>query len=377
MPKVTRRHALKAGAAAVAAAQAPFQSLAKDNKSKTIPFLDRQPMNPNRPMVEWEKLNQWITPEKDFYVVSHYNTPEVDAKNWKLRINGLVKKPLTLTLDDLKKRPKIELHAVTECGGNGASINFMGANANNRWVGTPLKPILEEAGLKPDGIEIVFYGADRKKETIRKKEYQQAYGRSLALKDAFREDVFLAYELNGGALPIKHGFPVRLVVPGWYSVSWVKWLERIEVLDRRYVGRFMGRDYVTIRGEKVGDEILYKETSVSRMNVKSMVGRVERLDNGAIRVNGAAWSDGAEITKVEVKIDDGPWRPASIERTKHKYSWNFWNFDWTDASPGRHTIVSRATDANGRVQPAKDAPEIDLKETYWEANQQKPRVVEI
>ena len=334
-------------------------------------------MNPNRPMVEWEKLGQWITPEKDFYVVSHYNTPEVDAKDWKLRINGLVNKPLTLTLDDLKKRPKTELNATIECGGNGAPINFMGAVANNHWGGTPLKPILEEAGLKPEGIEIVFYGADRKKEKVRKKEYQQAFGRSLALKDAFRNDVFLAYELNGGPLPTKHGFPVRLIVPGWYGVSWVKWLERIEVMDRRYVGRFMGRDYVTLRGEKFGDEILYKETSVSRMNVKSMVGRVQRLHSGSIRVNGAARSDGAEITKVEVKIDDGPWRAASIEKSKHKYSWNFWSFDWTNAKPGRHTIVSRATDANSRVQPAKDDLVIKLKETYWEANQQKPRVVEI
>jgi DMSO/TMAO reductase YedYZ molybdopterin-dependent catalytic subunit len=171
---------------------------------------------------------------------------------------------------------------------------------------------------------------------------------------------------------------VRLVAPGWYGVAWVKWLTRIELHDRAYLGRFMGRDYVTIRGEKSGDKTIWRETSVGRMNLKSIPARVSRMANGTLRVYGAAWSDGTPIQKVELRIDNGEWAPAQLSRDHTEpHCWRFWSYEWKNAPAGEHTLSSRATDARGRVQPAPDDPWITLKKTYWEANQQAVRKIRI
>lgn len=256
---------------------------------------------------------------------------------------------------------------------------FMGAVANQTWTGTPLLPILQEAGLLEEGIEVVFWGADTKEEEIRKKKFKVHFGRSLSREDALREDLTLAYELDGKPLPFNHGFPVRLVVPGWYGIAWVKWLTRIEVMDRRFMGRFMGRDYVTIRGEERDGEVVYKETSVTRMNLKSMTAKVLRKSDGRVLIQGAAWSDGTPLRSVEIRIDDGPWVPAQIlpQKEKNPFAWSFWQFEWKEAQPGEHRIVSRAIDAKGNIQPTPEDPSIALKETYWEANQQVERKIQI
>lgn len=256
----------------------------------------------------------------------------------------------------------------------------MGAIGNARWTGTPLGPLLKECGLKPGGREVVFWGADEGKEKIRDAEYPQNFARSLSLGAAQSDDVILAYAMNGEPLTSGHGFPLRLVVPGWYGIAWVKWLARIEVRDRRFMNRFMARDYVTIRGEQKDGKTVWRETSVGPMNVKSLVARVVRHKNGTLGVSGAAWSNGGRIERVELKIDDGPWTQVELNRDKSKtapFAWTFWSYDWNGAAPGEHRLVSRATDSKGRVQPAADDPQIALKKTYWEANEQVVRRVKV
>ena len=228
------------------------------------------------------------------------------------------------------------------------------------------------------GIEVVFFGADEKVEKIREKDYPQNFARSLHINDARRDDILVCYEMNGEPLMKEHGFPLRLIVPGWFGISWVKWLNRIEVLDRRYMSKFMAQEYVTLRGEQRGERTIWRMTSVGPLDIKSLIARAVRLKNGAVRLTGAAWGDGTPIKTVEVKIDDGPWRPAAIDRSRReKYTWRFFNSEWKNPQPGEHQLVSRAIDEEGRTQPEAEAPEIKLKKTYWEVNQQWPRRVRI
>ncbi|HEY2587037.1 MAG TPA: molybdopterin-dependent oxidoreductase, partial [Tepidisphaeraceae bacterium] len=169
----------------------------------------------------------------------------------------------------------------------------------------------------------------------------------------------------------------RLIVPGWYGIAWVKWLTRIELRDRRLMNRFMARDYVTIRGEQHGNQIEWKETSVGPLNVKSLVARVVRRPDNSLQITGAAWAQNP-IKSVELKIDDGRWLPVQLDQRDHApHAWTFWSYDWPNPPPGEHTLVSRATDEQGHVQPAADDDAIRLKKTYWEANQQYPRRIKV
>ncbi len=329
-------------------------------------------------MIQWAQLSDWVTPLEDFFAVSHYGTAKVDADKWRLEISGLVHKPKSFSLADIKSRRSREITATLECSGNGAAANFMGAVGNAGWRGIPLHSLLRECGIKPGGIEVVFYGADEKTEKIKDHDYPQHFARSLSVDDAFQEKILLAYEMDGKPLAPEHGFPLRLIVPGWYGIAWVKWLSRIEVLDRRFMGRFMARDYVTIRGEDEGGVINWRETSVTRLNVKSIVARVVRRPNGTVSILAAAWTDGTPLQTVELKIDNGPWIAMNLQRTHQaKHAWSFWNYDWKNPAPGEHTLVSRATDANGTRQPSADDPAIQLKKTYYEANEQYPRKIKL
>lgn len=376
------RRAMLKGSVATAAlfcAQFPFAALAlEDHEPGTVlPFPEQTP-TPARPMVQWAQLSDWITPLEEFFAVSHYGPAKVDADKWRLEISGLVQKPKSFSLADIKSRRSREIIATLECSGNGASANFMGAVGNARWRGIPLHSLLRECGIKPGGIEVVFYGADEKTEKIKDHDYPQHFARSLSVDDAFQDKILLAYEMDGKPLAPEHGFPLRLIVPGWYGIAWVKWLSRIEVLDRRFMGRFMARDYVTIRGEEEDGVINWRETSVTRLNVKSIVARVVRRPNGAVSIMAAAWTDGTPLKTVELKMDNGPWIAMNLQHTHQaKHAWSFWNYDWLNPAPGEHTLVSRATDAHGTIQPSAEDPAIQLKKTYYEANQQYPRKIKL
>jgi DMSO/TMAO reductase YedYZ molybdopterin-dependent catalytic subunit len=383
MNSLTRREMIKGSvaAAALALTQNPlsiFGAAEPEVAGTLIPFLDVQPTDPKRPMVKWEQLTSWITPNAQTFAVSHYGTPAVEVDNWHLEVSGLVKRPKILSLNEIRSRRRKSVIATLECSGNGSNPGFMGAIGNIRWTGTPLASLLKDCGLSGRGIEVVFFGADEKIEKIREKDYSQNFARSLSTQNALHEDVLLAYEMNGEPLPQEHGAPLRLVVPGWFGIAWIKWLTRIEVLDRRFMSKYMAREYVTIRGEERDGRTIWRETSVGPIDVKSIVARVVRGPDGNLRVSGAAWTDGTPLKKVELKIDDGGWLTVRLnKRQQARYAWSFWSFDWKDAAPGDHTLVSRATDAEGRVQPAADDPAIKLKKTYWEANQQHPRKIRI
>jgi len=341
-----------------------------------IPFLDAQPVV--RKQTRWQELTDWHTKSEDLYVVSHYGNPALDESKHTLEVSGLVRKPRTLTLEEIKKRKRKTITATLECGGNGNGPGFMGAIGNVKWTGTPLVDLLEETQPLKRAIEVVFFGADEKMEKIRDKDYVQNFARSLHINDARREEILLCYEMNGQPLEKEHGFPLRLVVPGWFGIAWVKWLNRIELLDRRYMSKYMAHEYVTLRGEERGEKTIWRLTSVGPIDIKSIIARAVQLKTGAIRLTGAAWGDGTPLKRVEVKIDDGPWMPAKIDRSpREKYTWRFFHYDWTDPSAGEHKVVSRAIDEEGRVQPSAEDPEIKLKRTYWEANQQWPRRLKI
>jgi DMSO/TMAO reductase YedYZ molybdopterin-dependent catalytic subunit len=385
LPQLSRRNlmTLTVGAAMSALARGSLSAFGFAEEAageEPIPFLDAEKLKPAKGgMVDWNELasDEWLTPNKRIYHVSHYGVAQVKAEEHKLSLTGLFDKPITLTVDQIKSRPRIERVLTLECGGNGAGDQFCGAVANAKWAGTPLAPILKEAGLKEDAVEVAFFGADKGKEKIRNNDVEQHFARALSIRNALREDVFLCYEMNGEPLTQGHGFPLRLVVPGWYGIAWVKWLTTIEARERALMTRFMAKDYVTLRGEPQADgKVIWKETSVGPMNVKSMTARAVRRKDGTVVFNGAAWTDGTPLKTVEVKIDDGEWQPATLAE-QQKYCWTFWTYQWKDAKAGEHTVVSRATDAKGRVQPSEDDPAIKLKKTYWEANQQWPRKIKI
>ena len=376
----TRRSILQNGL--LAASAVTLGRLAKNTLGKeeavgdtAIPFLESLSVDPKKPMLRWDALNDWITPADQFFAVSHYGAAAVAADSYKLTIDGRVTTPIGLSLDDIRKRPRKDVTATLECSGNGAGKTFVGAIGNAKWTGTPLAPLLDECGIAPDAVEVAFWGADHKVEKIRDADYDQNFARTLSLADARRDDVILAYEMNGRPLEVGHGFPLRLIVPGWYGIAWVKWLQRIELREHRLMNRFMARDYVTIRGKELpGGHVEWTESSVGPLNVKSLVARAMRRKDGAVVFSGAAWSGLSPLKAVEVRVDDGPWQPADLDASHPEpYTWRFWSIDWKDSKPGVHTVVSRAIDSEGNIQPAADDPAIKLKKTYWEANQQWPR----
>ena len=377
--RVSRRDMLKSSAAlaALAFTHTPLSALGLDapDDGVVIPFLDKQA---GKNGVTWEELKSWMTPSEQLYQVQHYGVPKIDLAAWKLEVGGLVRSPRAFTLDELKARKRKTITATLECSGNSNGPGFMGAIGNIQWTGTPLASLLKDVQPNKRGIEVAFFGADTAKDELKKNEYTANFSRGLHITDAMRDDILLCYEFNGAPLNTKHGAPLRLVVPGWYGVAWVKWLSRIEVLDRRIMGKYMAREYVTLRAEERADKTIYRETSIGPMLVKSIAARAMQQKNGGVRFFGAAWGDGTPITKVEVKINDGEWMPATLDR-KHrtKFCWQFWSFDWKNAAPGEHTVVTRATDAEGKTQPTAEDPTMKLKMTYWESNQQWVRKIKI
>lgn len=386
----TRRQALKrtaissAGFMAWLSHAAPIFSQ-EASEGELVPFLDEPRTPPNR--LDWEVLDTWLTPQDQVFSVQHYGVPKFDYNDYRLEIGGMVKKTRQFTVEQLKSLPKAEVVMTLECAGNGSNPGFMNAVCNNRWSGTPLAPLLQECGIDPAATEVVFFGEDKQEETLRpgtKRELkvEVPFGRSMSVSDAQRPELLLAYERNGEPLEHRNGAPIRLIVPGWYGVANVKWLTRIEFRDRRYMGKYMARDYVTVRGERLGDEIVYVESSVTRIQLKSVVARITRQPAVDAKVPakafGVAWDDGTGIAKVEVKVDDGPWQAAQLaDEPRSKYGWTFFSIDLGQLSPGNHTVVSRAIDINGRVQPSAEDDEIALKRTYWEAYQLWPRKISV
>jgi DMSO/TMAO reductase YedYZ molybdopterin-dependent catalytic subunit len=336
-----RRELMQRGGAAVAGLallHVPLFSRAFPARpgEEVIPWLDQPPPNPSGGVVEnlarWEEFDSWLTPNDRFFRVAHYNKPSIDEKAWRLEITGRVRKPMVLTLAALKARPRKEVVFTLECAGNHGFPWFTSGIGNARWAGTPLAPLLKEAGVLPRGTEVVFVGSDSGEEEVRQIKMPQHFARSMSLSDAMNPNILLCYEMNGAALPQPHGFPMRLIAPGWYGVANVKWLRRIELWDTRFMGRFMSRDYVTIREEQRNGETVWTESSVGRNLLKSVPAKVTRR-NGQYRVVGAAWGD--RVARAEVQIDGGPWVAATMDRREQaEFAWKLWSVPWANATPG-------------------------------------------
>lgn len=370
------KNGLGLGAFAMAAGSFPWTALAQDEV--LVPFSDVPagwapgPRRPNSThIIDTRNINSFHS--EDFYVVQHYGQPELDPAAYRLRITGLVDRPREYSLQELMQLPAMQHDIGFECGGNGNRM-FHGLVGNAQWRGTSLQAILQDAGIQPEGREVVFFGADVGNEEIRGREVEKAFARSLSVDDALYEHNMLAWEMNGEPLPLHHGRPLRLIVPGFYGVANVKWLTQIHVQDTRYMGRFMGRDYVTLKKEDVGGQTRWVENSVARMNLKSVIVRVTRSGN-THRVYGFVLNDGTPLQSVEVRIDDGAWQQATVDPRSSRYSWKLFHYDWHGASAGEHTLVSRATDVNGHVQPTVD--EVPEQVSYWEEFAQFPRTVNI
>lgn len=341
-----------------------------------VPWVARpdEGMRGNVNVLDWEQVTSWVTPTDQMFRVGHYDSPVIEEAGWRLEIGGLVDQPRSFTLANIRAMPRQEVTMTLECAGNRGFDGFIGAVHNATWAGTSLRSVLQAAGVQIRGIEVVFWGADAGEEEIRGNTVTQNFARSMSIDDAMDPNNILCYEVNGETLPGAHGFPLRLIVPGWYGVASVKWLERIEVRDTRHAGRFMGRDYVTLREEEVNGEMTWTESSVGRARINSIAGKVT-TDGNRHRIHGAAW--GAAIARVEVRIDEGEWQAATIgEGQEDAFTWTFWHLDWQPTA-GEHTITSRAIDSRGNVQPAPDDPLLTSKKTYWESNGQYSRGIVI
>ncbi len=375
----------------------PSQSLGQPG-DVVLPWLDQRPGDPPPNIagsqLVWEELDSWLTPPEKFHYVAHYGVPsDLDAGSWRVRVSGLVANRLSLTLAELQARPRREVDFTLECSGNHGGPIATGLIGNARWAGTPLAPVLEEAHLLKDAIEVVFYGIDGGMHTIRDNSgiasggltgviepdagggldltITEQFARSMSLDEALDPRNLLCYEMNGEPLPEKNGFPIRLIAPGWYGVANVKWLTRIEVRNQRHAGNYMARDYVTIREEQRNGQPFWTFSTVRHDRLKSAPARVVRRGSRYV-VLGAAW--GAPIAAVQVRIDNGPWLPARLfgpvahNRNKRGLAWRFWTFGWGMPASGQHMVTSRAFDADGNVQPAPNDPFLASKVTFWESN---------
>jgi len=340
-------------------------------------FTGRRPIDPephpgaNLIAQDLRRLTSWNTPAEDHFVVTHYGYPELRPATFRLEVSGLVQNPLALSLEDLRARERVERTVTFECGGNARPL-LHGMVGNATWAGVDLVDLLAEAQPDSKALEAHFWGADWGMEEIRGAQYRQKFARAMSLAALFERRPILAYEMNGEPLPLVHGYPLRVIVPGWYGVANVKWVERIDVSPERLMTRFMARDYVTLMSREANGEAEWVETSVTRQRVKSVIARVTRLDD-EFRVFGAAWTDGTPLRGVEVRIDDGPWSAADLETSGNPHAWTFFTFRTRGLSPGDHTVVSRATDAEGRTQPV----DLNNKVTRWENNELFERAIRV
>jgi len=353
-----------------------------------VPFVDvAEDFNPRpgdgaRRSLDLRRIDGLITPADEFFFIQHYNKPELDAASYRLKVTGLVGKPAELSLADLRSMRSVDVVNGYECSGNSPRA-MQGLVSNGRFTGVRLRDVLQRVGVGEKAREVVFFGADKGNEDVvfrqQTLKVQQQFARSITLENAMKPEPLLAYALNGQPLSRDHGFPVRVIMPGWYGVANVKWLSEIHLQENRFLGNYQARWYRTVRaiggtGELTDPETQFVETEVTRLNLKSVIARVRK--SGTIhQVIGFVLNDGTPLRSVEVKIDDGPWQRATLDSANTQYSWKLFTYRWDGATPGEHTLVSRVTDATGVVQPTVE--ELARKKTFLEDNSQHPRRVRI
>jgi len=304
-----------------------------------------------------EALRHPITPAGLHYLLIHYDIPDVDPATFRLEVGGAVERPLSLSLTELRARGRVAEPITFECAGNGRALLeprpvsqpwLTEAVGTAEWAGAALRPLLDEAGPSAGAIEVLFTGLDRGVEGG----VPQWYERSLPIADA--EPGLLAYEMNGAPLPPQHGFPLRLVVPGWYGMQNVKWLTRITVLEEPFTGFQNAVGYRLYGADGVPGEPVTRMQPRSLMvppGVPDFMTRERHLEPGPVTLTGRGWSGHAQIERVEVSTDGGEtFAAAELDAPLGPHAWRGWRFDW-DAPPGEHVLRSRATDAAGNTQP--------------------------
>ena len=307
-----------------------------------------------------EALRYEITPVGLHYLLTHFDIPLVEASTWRLRVNGSVARAVSLSLDDLRAMPTTKRVLTMECAGNGRAFLdprpasqpwLLEAVGTGEWTGVELNHVLALAGLRESSVEVVLTGADRGVDGG----IEQAYQRSLTLEEVASTGVLLAYDLNGTPLPPQHGFPLRVVVPGWYGMSNVKWLMSITAVEQPFTGYQQAVSYRLRQNEHdVGEPIrrILPRSLMIPPGIPEFLSRARVVPAGECLIVGRAWSGFASITSVEVSTDGGTtWAPAELDGQQvDKASWIGWQFSWP-ATPGDHELCCRATDGNGNTQP--------------------------
>ena len=307
-----------------------------------------------------EALRYPITPTGIHYLLVHFDIPDVDAVEWRLKVGGLTSTSLSLSLDQIKERPAVTVPTTMECAGNGRAhlapryISqpwHLEAIGTAEWTGTPLVGILDEAGVTDEALELLFTGLDR---GVQGDEVQY-YQRSLTLEEARRREVVLAYQMNGEPLQPQHGYPLRLVVPGWYGMTSVKWLDSIDAINHHFDGYQMDSTYrYKLSSDDDGDPVNWIRVRALMVppGIPDFLTRTRLVQAGPVPLSGRAWAGQESVSRVEVSVDAGlTWSEAQLEEQSTPFVWQGWNHNW-EASPGEHTLCVRATDASGNVQPA-------------------------
>ncbi len=310
-----------------------------------------------------EALRWEITPPGLHYVLTHYDIPEADPASWAIAVSGQVDRELLLSLEDLAAMEQHTVRVTMECAGNGrvgvqprplSQPWINGAVGTADWSGVRLRDVLFDAGIAEDAVDVVFRGADHGVE----RGVEQDYERALSVLLAQRADVLVATGMNGQPLPPQHGFPVRLVVPGWYGMASVKWLREIRVIDHRFEG-FQHLAYrLKSRRDDVGTPVTQIEPRalIAPPGFPDFMSRTRVVEAGPTEIRGRAWSGWGPVMRVEFSPDDGQtWSDCTLHTDNGPYAWRAFSIVW-EATPGLARLRVRATDATGRVQPLEPVP---------------------
>jgi DMSO/TMAO reductase YedYZ molybdopterin-dependent catalytic subunit len=320
--------------------------------------------NPLNLEMSFSTLDSFITPTKSFYVRTHFPIPAIGRDAWWLHVEGEVEQPFAINYEELRKLESLTIPVTLECAGN--NRNFLepkvkgvqwglGAVGTAEWTGVPLSILLEHAGVKKSACDVVLEGTDQGMlEDTKGPSGILKFARSIPLAKA-RSDVLLAYKMNGDDLPPQHGFPMRAIVPGWYAMASIKWLQRIIVTNEPFTGYYQTMDYAFWK--RRGD--VAELAPLTEMQVKAQIARPVKGEivpaDSSVSVNGAAWTSDGEIMKVELSTDGGAtWNESKLVGEFKPNAWRFWEFDWgTPAKPGQASLIARATDSRGRTQPVQ------------------------
>ena len=321
-------------------------------------IITEQPLNAETPEAAW--LEE-LTPAPLFYVRNHFEIPDLSADTWEMKVHGEVDQEIKLSLDQIKSLPHSSQRVLLECAGNGRStlsppikgtVWGFGAVAQAEFKGTSLKNVLNLVSPNKRAIEALFIGADQGKVRTGK---EVPYARSISIDEAMDDDILLAWEMNGAPLLPSHGFPLRLLVPGCYGMSSVKWLSEIQLIAEEFKGFFQADDYVYIQAEGIEDG-----TPLGPMRVRALIAshtEGQSINSGSAIVKGIAWSGEGTITQVQLSIDGGKsWLPTQLKQDTNPYAWATWHFEIDFPNAGQYELMARASDSAGHQQPM---------EQYW------------